>query len=107
MQILNLEMGVFGGVITPVCSYIDFCAIAEYWGLTLPCIVLCVDLEPFLLSCPGSSVGRALCLESRVSWVESHPGQLLFPLKKGVVRVGVAFLLCTCLAPLESCVCDG
>ena len=45
--------------------------------------VLCiVDLEPCLLSCPGSSVGRALCLESRVSGFESHPGQLLFPLKK-------------------------
>ena len=61
------------------CSYIlsegFLCHSTEYWGLTLCCIV---DLEPCPLSCPGSSVGRALCLESRVSWVESHPGQLLF-----------------------------
>ena len=29
-----------------------------------------------------ASVGRALCLEYRVSWVESHPRQLIF-LRKG------------------------
>ena len=104
MQILNLEMGVFGGVITPVCSYIlseRFLCHSRVLGFDFAlCCVVCR-----LRALPAE--GRALCLESRVSWVESHPGQLLFPLKKGVVRVGVAFLLCTCLAPLESCVCDG
>ena len=102
MSILNLELGVFGGLITPVCSYIlsegFLCHSTENWGLTLPCVVLCcvVDLEPCLLSCPGSSVGRALCLESRVLWVRVPPRAALFS-----VLVGVA--LCTCLAPLDSC----
>ena len=39
-----------------------------------------VDLEPCLLSCPGSSAGRALCLESGVSWVRVPPRAA--PLKK-------------------------
>ena len=50
----------------------------EYWGLTSPCVVnvLCCRLRALPA---GSSVGRALCLESRVSWVRVPP---LFPLKK-------------------------
>ena len=44
MQTLNLELGVFGGLVTPVCSYIlsegYLCHSTEYWGLTLPCVVL-------------------------------------------------------------------
>ena len=54
--------------------------------------VLCcvVDLEPCLLSCPGSSVGRALCLESRVSWVRVSPRAAPFSSEKGVFPVGVA-----------------
>ena len=61
-----------------------------------------VDLEPCLLSCPGSSVGRALCLESRVSWVRVPPRAALFPLKKVLSWLMLLCLLCTCLAPLDS-----
>ena len=99
MQILSLELGVFGGLITPVCSYIlsegFLCHSTEYWGLTLPCVVLCcvVDLEPCLLSCPGSSVGRALCLVCRVSWVRVPPRAAPFSFEKGVVLVGVALFV--------------
>ena len=70
---------------------ISMCHSTEYWGLTLSCVV---DLEPCLLSCPGSSVGRALCLESRVSWVRVF--------EKEVVLVGIAMHLpCT----LDSYIC--
>ena len=39
------------------------------------CFALCciVDFGPYLLVCPGSSVGRALCLDCRVSWVRVPP----------------------------------
>ena len=37
-------------------------------GFDFDFVLCCIgDLEPCLLSCPGSSVGRALCLESRVN----------------------------------------
>ena len=100
MQILNLEMGVFGGLVTPVCSYIlsdgFLCHHAQsYLGFdfALCCVV---DLEPCLLSYPGCSVGRALCLVSRVSWVRVPPRAALFSFEKGVVLVGVAlYFPCT------------
>ena len=58
------------------------------WGLH------CVHsrLGPCLLVCPGSSVGRALCLDCRVSWVESHLGQ-----EKMLSWVQLNCLLCTCV----------
>ena len=60
-----------------------------------------VDLEPCLLSCPGSSVGRALCLESRVSWVRVPPRAAPFSFEKEVVLVGIVMHLpCT----LDSCI---
>ena len=52
------------------------------WGLLAFCIV---DFGPCLLVCPGSSVGRALCLDCRVSWVRVPPRAALFSLKKSVV----------------------
>ena len=64
MHILGLELGVIGGLITPVCSYMLseslLCHSTVVGGL--PCVVLCcvVDSNPYQLSCPGSSVGRAL-----------------------------------------------
>ena len=63
IHVLSLEFGVFGGLITPVCSYIlsesILCHSTVVWGL--PCVVLCcVVLYPYQLSCPGSSVDRAL-----------------------------------------------
>ena len=83
----SFEKCVFLGVIDmhllcshTLCLFCSICATylchsTEYWGLTLPCVVLCcvVDLEPCLLSCPGSSVGRALCVVSGVSWVRVPP----------------------------------
>ena len=60
--------------ITIMCNvvYGFFCVTKHtvIWGLTLCCVV---DLESCLLSCPGSSVGRVLCLVSRVSWVRVPP----------------------------------
>ena len=51
-------------------------------------------------TCPGSSVGRALCLESRVSWVRVPPRAAPFSFEKEVVLVGIAMHLpCT----LDSC----
>ena len=44
------------------------------------------------LSCLGSSVGRALCLQCRVSWFESHLRQLIFSRKSDCL--GCAVLLC-------------
>ena len=102
MQILSLELGVFGGLITPVCSYIlsegFLCHSTRVLGFdfALCCVVLCcvVDLEPCLLSCPGSSVGRALCLVCRVSWVRVPPCRAApFSFEKGVVLVGVALFV--------------
>ena len=63
---------------------------------------------PSQLSCLGSSVGRALCLEYRVSWVrvppESHLRQLIFSRKSDCL--GCAVLLCfalfVCLTLLAS-----
>ena len=42
---------------------INYPATLSYLGFAfaLSCVV---DLEPCLLSCPGSSAGRALCLDS-------------------------------------------
>ena len=50
------------------------------FAFALCCIVLhCVtDFEPSQLGCSGSSVGRVLCLESRVRWVEVPPRTALF-----------------------------
>ena len=42
-----------------------------------------------ILSCPGSSVGRALCLVNGVSWVRVPPRAAPFSFENGVVLVGV------------------
>ena len=66
------------------------------WGLLAFALCCIVDFGPCLLVCPGSSVGRALCLNRRVSHgFESHLGQLIFSLKKSVVPGAVE--LCTCV----------
>ena len=49
-------------------------------------------------SCPGSSVGRALCLESRVSWVRVPPRAAPF-----VVLVGIALFVMHLPCTLDSC----
>ena len=88
-----------------VCACVYYIHVCQYECVhAVRCLVLCciVHLESCLLSCPGSSVGRALCLESRVSWVRVPPRAAPFSFEKEVVLVGVA-LLCTCLAPLDSC----
>ena len=43
------------------------------WGLLAFALCCIVDFGPCLLVCPGSSVGRALCLYCRVSWVRVPP----------------------------------
>ena len=88
---------------TPVCMYVcvHTCACVcrasmhSYWGLTLPLPLCCVvDLEPCLLSCPGSSVGRALWLTGEQSVLGSSltQGSSFFLEKK----TGGS-LLCTCI----------
>ena len=58
-----------------------------------------INLDVYMLSCLGSSVGRALCLEYTVSWFESHPRQLIFSRKSDCL--GCAVLLClVCLFDL-------
>ena len=79
MQIpFNLELGVFGGLITPVCSYIlseGFSVHStEYRGLTLPCVVLCCRLRALpVASSPGSpsSARNILTHDLRISAVGS------------------------------------
>ena len=58
---------------------------------------------PSQLSCLGSSVGRALCLEYRVSWVRVPPEAAHFFLGK-VTALGVlcCFALFVCLTLLAS-----
>ena len=52
-------------------------------------------------TCASSSVGRALCLEYRVSWVRVPPRQLIFSRKSDCL--GCAVLLClVCLTLLAS-----
>ena len=61
-------------------------------------MLCCVaDLESCLLSCPGSSVGRALCLVSRVSCVRVPPRAAPFSLEKCVVLVGVPLFVSSSL----------
>ena len=75
-----------------------------------PCLLSCpgssvgraLCLVSGLLSCPGSSVGRALCLVSGVSWVRVPPRAAPFS-KKELSWLVLLCLLCTCLAPLDSC----
>ena len=75
-----------------------YCAIAQWFEVCL-CVV---DSNPYQLSCPGSSVGRALACRG----FESHLGQLfIFPWKKravlGVVDLFVVplpfYLVFTCM----------
>ena len=79
MHILSLELGVFGGLVTPVCSYILSESLLCHSTAVEVCLCLvlyCVgDLNPpYLLSCPGSSVGRALMPRKR-RVVGSNPTQ--------------------------------
>ena len=55
------------------------------WGLLAFAVCCIVDFGPCLLVCQGSSVGRALCLDCRVSWVRVPSRAALFSLKKSVV----------------------
>ena len=74
-------------------------------GLLAFALCCIVDFGPCLLVCPGSSVGRALCLDCRVSWVRVPPSAAHF-CKKGVV-LGAAGLfalhLCYLLPHYDSC----
>ena len=64
MYMLSLEIGVFGGFITPAFSYIHILPVNQVETLALPCFVLvCVGLyrrfELSHLGCLGSSGSRA------------------------------------------------
>ena len=62
-----------------------------------------VGFGPSQLSCLGSSVGRALCIECRVSWVRVPPEAAQFFLGK-MTALGVlcCFALFVCLTLLAS-----
>ena len=88
-----------------VCACVYYIHVCQYECVhAVRCLVLCciVDLESCLLSCPGS-------LESRVSWVESHLGQLLFPVKKKLSWLVLLCFVCYALAlhPLIHAVCPA
>ena len=51
-----------------------------------------VDSNPYQLSCPGSSVGRALAWTTECRGFESHPGQLFFYSLKIKAVLGVVDL---------------
>ena len=99
MHILSLELGVFGGLVTSVYSYIlsesllcHSTAVEIYLCLVLYCVG---DLNPYPLSCPGNSVGRAL-MPSKQRVVGSNPTQgNSFSLKKGLLWV--CRIVCLCL----------
>ena len=79
MHILGLELGVIGGLIIPVCSYMLseslLCHSTVVGGL--PCVVLCCRFEPL----PAQLVERSPRLQSVVG---SNPtqGSFLFFLGK-------------------------
>ena len=77
------------------------------WGLLAFALCCIVDFGPCLLVCPGSSVGRALCLDCRVSWVRVPPRAALFSLKKSVILGAVelfALHLCYLSPHYDSCI---
>ena len=98
LLLLSMEIRHLGGLITPACSYNSCVPHRVIWGLLAFALCCIVDFGPCLLVCPGSSVGRALCLDRRVSrGFESHLGQLIFSLKKVLSWVQLNCLLCTCV----------
>ena len=62
------------------------------WGLLAFAVCCIVDFGPCLLVCPGSSVGRALCLDCRVSWVRVPPRAALFSFGEKSVVLGAVEL---------------
>ena len=59
------------------------------WGLLAFAVCCIVDFGPCLLVCP---VGRALCLECRVSWVRVPPRAALFSFGEKSVVLGAVEL---------------
>ena len=77
------------------------------WGLLAFAVCCIVDFGPCPLVCPGSSVGRALCLDCRVSWVRVPPRAALLSLEKSVVLGAVelfALHLCFLSPHYDSCI---
>ena len=88
------------------------CSTQSDLGLLAFALCCIVDFGPCLLVCPGSSLGRALCIDCRVSWVRVPPRAAHFFFEKSVV-LGVVELfalhLC-CLSPhydLYTCICTN
>ena len=76
-----------------------FSFILSWWLACSSGVLWDVRFGPSQLSCLGSSVGRALCLEYRVSWVRVPPEAAHFSRKSDCL--GCAVLLClVCLFDL-------
>ena len=74
------------------------------FAFALCCIV---DFGPCLLVCPGSSMGRALCLDCRVSWNRVPPRAAHFIFEKSAVLGAVelfALHLCYLSPHYDSCI---
>ena len=74
---------------TQVCWPVIVYILYMYYYIHVEQFALCcvVDSNPYQLSYPGSSVGRALAYTAECRGFESHPGQLFFFLKKAVLDV--------------------
>ena len=85
-------------------SYEFLCPTQSDLGFACLCIVLYSRL--CCIVCPGSSVGRALCLDCRVSWVRVPPRAALFLGKSVVLGAVELFALHLCyLSPhYDSCI---
>ena len=69
--------------------------------LALPCLDLNNMIHPSQLCYLSSSVGRALGLESRVSWVRVPPEAADFSLKKSLPQVSLKCVVFLCVYYLE------
>ena len=70
-----------------------YCAIAQWFEVCL-CVVYCVeDLNPYQLSCPGSSVGRALAKTAECHGFEGSSPFFLQGKKKTVLGVVNLFVV--------------
>ena len=68
-----------------------------YEAFGLYCVCCICDSGPCHLSCLGSSVGRALGLESRVSWVRVPPEAAHFSLEKELCHVVLCLVVLYCI----------
>ena len=63
----------------------------------MPCLALICKVRPSQLCYLSSSVGRALSLESRVSWVRVPPEAADFSLEKSLPQVSLNCVVFLCI----------